>query len=393
MPKILLIIALLSLLPACGPGTPTPGSSPEPSSSSSASAAPSSSPSVMPNTSCATSSHFDAGDEGWRIVGDAENASGLPEYQPTGGNPGGQLSAKDDAIGGVWYWAAPASYLGNQAEAYGGTLRFQLKQSSTDQQFDDRDLILEGAGKKLVLDLPNNPGTDWTSYTVSLREGSFKLETLEGQLASADDLRSVLADLKALWIRGEFVDGADTGALDNVSLQKNCSGQTVISTFEVSHDDWKVAGDAEDGSGDPQHLLSGGNPGGYLSANDDVTGGVWYWAAPEKFLGNKSSSYQKTLSFDLKQSSTESQFEAADLILEGAGKKLVQALPTHPATDWTSYSINLKEGAWKLDAPEGQSASAEDLRSVLAELSLLWIRGEYIEGADTGGLDNVRLEG
>ncbi len=48
-------------------------------------------------------------DDGWTIVGDAKETK--PVYSPTGGNPTGLISAKDDAVGGVWYYHAPAKFL------------------------------------------------------------------------------------------------------------------------------------------------------------------------------------------------------------------------------------------------------------------------------------------
>jgi hypothetical protein len=330
------------------------------------------------------------------VVGDAEKETGLPQYIATGGNPGGFLRAEDDVAGGTWYWAAPAPYLGDQSTAYQGTLSFQLKQSPTTNQFEDEDVILEGAGQTLVFTLPNHPGEAWTAYALSLREGQgWKRGSRDGEAASAADLQAVLGNVSRLWIRGEYVTGSDTGALDNVRLQKNCGGTLPIrSTFDAHDDDWQVAGDAEDGRQTPQYLTTGGNPGGHIAANDDVAGGVWYWSAPQKFLGNQAAAYQKRLSFDLKQSTLNSQFDEADVMLVGAGQTLVLDLANNPGTDWTSYSVMLSESAnWKRGDLAGESATSADLRAVLGDLTQLWIRGEYVTGSDTGSLDNVIFGG
>ena len=355
--------------------------------------------------SCSTialESTFDMGSDMWQVVGDAEGGGGAPDYVTTGGNPGGYISADDDAAGGTWYWSAPLKFLGNQSGAYGKTLSFDLKQSSTSSQFDNTDLIIEGNGITLALDLSSNPDTDWTAYSVRLDTSSdWKHDSLEGATASAEEIKMVLGSLDRLWIRGEYVDGRDTGGLDNVRMLSNACATTgqssasgsVVSSFSMENDGWLVVGDAEGGGGEPDYVTTGGNPGGYLSADDDAAGGTWYWSAPEKFLKDQSRAYGKTLSFDLKQSSTSSQFDNTDLILEGNGITLALDLSSNPDTDWTAYSVRLDSSSdWKHDSLEGATTSAEEIKMVLSSLDRLWIRGEYVDGRDTGGLDNVVLE-
>jgi len=165
------------------------------------------------------SSTFDTGIDNWLVVGDATSAE--PNYVTTGGNPGGYASADDTAAGGVWVWSAPAKFLGNQATSYGKMLRFDLKQSSLNSQFDDSDVIISGTDITIALDLPNNPGTDWTHYDVLLNETlEWKIDNINsGVLASATEITAVLADITSLKIRGEYVSGSDTGGLDNVILE------------------------------------------------------------------------------------------------------------------------------------------------------------------------------
>jgi hypothetical protein len=59
-------------------------------------------------------------------------------------------------------------------------------------------------------------GAQWTSYSVPLSASGWKRDSLTGAAATADDFTKVLGDLTALWIRGEFNTGPDTGFLDNV---------------------------------------------------------------------------------------------------------------------------------------------------------------------------------
>jgi len=164
-------------------------------------------------------SGFSVDADGWLITGDANAASVKPDYNGTGGNPDGLISAKDEVTGGVWYFLAPSKYLGDNAAVAGKNLRFDLKVDATPTNpFDDVDVRLEGGGVTLVFDTPNNPvGDKWNSYVVALKaDAGWKVGTLAGAAATDADMTKVLGATTALWIRGEFNTGPDTGYLDNV---------------------------------------------------------------------------------------------------------------------------------------------------------------------------------
>lgn len=166
----------------------------------------------------------------------------------------------------------------------------------------------------------------------------------------------------------------------------------ITSSFTSSNDGWTVVGDAQGSSQQPNYQTTGGTSDGFVSATDNVTGGTWYWKAPEKYLGDRSSSYGLTLSFQLTQSSVTSQFENYDVILEGAGIKLTYKLPSHPNTTWTAYSVALSESADWVNAATGNAASHDNMIAVLGSMTALFIRGEYRDGSDSGGLDSVSLQ-
>lgn len=172
----------------------------------------------------------------------------------------------------------------------------------------------------------------------------------------------------------------------------SCQGEMISSFFNDDDEGWTVVGDAQKSSVTPDYIKEEGDPGGYISADDNATGGVWYWNAPEKFLGNRSSSYGKKISFSLKQSSTSKQFDASDIILHGNGKMIVLDLPDNPDVTWTGYMVELDENAgWRYNNLNGSTVSKEYFQKIMADLTAIHIRGEYVEGADTGGLDNVIL--
>jgi hypothetical protein len=177
-----------------------------------------------------------------------------------------------------------------------------------------------------------------------------------------------------------------------IILYRSCKNNKIASYFNQDDEGWKVIGDAQGESATPCYINKNGNPGGYISANDNIAGGVWYWSAPEKFLGNKSSVYGKKLSFSLKQSSIDNQFDADDLILVGANMKIVYNTSKNPEIKWTDYSVTLSEEAgWTYNDLNGDLVSRNDYHKILRDLSALYIRGEYVTGEDTGSLDTVVL--
>lgn len=166
----------------------------------------------------AATSNFDTGREGWRAVGDTE---GVLDWLSTGGNPGGHISVTDAASGGVIYFVAPASFLGDRTAAIGTFLSFDLQQvySGAANQFDREDVILEGAGFRVVFDTPVNPANgSWTSYAVPLTFSQWRLDSLTGAIPTEAQFASVMGNLTTLQIRAEYRSGADVGKLDNVSL-------------------------------------------------------------------------------------------------------------------------------------------------------------------------------
>jgi hypothetical protein len=166
-------------------------------------------------------STFDKGIDGWRIEGDAQGGSAYPNYEETGGNPGGHISAVDDVQGGVWYFVAPANFRGDKSGFYGGTITFDLIQSRTDSQFSSDDIKLSGGGIDLVYDFggtETHPRTDWTAYSATLDESDDWVVNDTGEQATAEEIQTVLADVTRLHIRGEYVSGSDTGYLDNPTL-------------------------------------------------------------------------------------------------------------------------------------------------------------------------------
>lgn len=171
-------------------------------------------------------SWFRSDAEGWTLAGDA----GTRAYMETGGHPGGHVCADDKVAGTVWYFEVPAKFLGDRSAAYGGGLQFVLKQSSTSDQFQNHDVVLGDGSRAVVDDVGNateHPGADWTPYSIPLDAAAAGWTWASGEPVTEGGFREVLANLTALWIRGEYVSGSDRGCLDNLQLPASDAGDVV----------------------------------------------------------------------------------------------------------------------------------------------------------------------
>ena len=141
-------------------------------------------------------------------------------YSPTNGNPGGYIFLVDPGSSRVFYFQAPAAYLGNRSNYYGGALSFDIKREHG-SLLNFVDLVLVGGGFTFVADAGAGPNAGvWTNYTLPLSEaGGWKKDTLTGATPTAAEFRGLLGNLSALRIRGEYsTSSGDTGMLDNVSM-------------------------------------------------------------------------------------------------------------------------------------------------------------------------------
>ncbi|TVR48225.1 MAG: hypothetical protein EA425_14760, partial [Puniceicoccaceae bacterium] len=163
---------------------------------------------------------------------------GNPRWEASGGNPGGFFAVQDLAQADVIYFAAPADYLGDRESSYGLNLRFDLQSTTTTGgTFVRDDIVMEGAGQRLVFRHASTPNhASWTTYEIRLEPGSqWRLASTDAAWSGHDwqsggdqpteaQFRAVLADLTALYIRGEFWSGVSSLGLDNVFLQTSSSG-------------------------------------------------------------------------------------------------------------------------------------------------------------------------
>ncbi len=169
-----------------------------------------------------------------------------------------------------------------------------------------------------------------------------------------------------------------------------CPGDVVAnSDFEASADGWTMTGDV---APQPELRATGGNPGGCICGTDLEQADIWYFVAPNKYLGDVSRAYGRRLTWDLKGSSIYFLLKGRDVVMQGPGISIVFNVKDAPGLDWTPYSATLEAGAgWKLDTAAQPDATEADIKSVLSNLHSLRIRGEYVDGPDHECIDNVEF--
>jgi len=154
----------------------------------------------------------------------------------------------------------------------------------------------------------------------------------------------------------------------------------VVSDFDQGHlDGWTIGLE-----GDLSIATSGGNPGGYARV-DDFGGGLENRVyAPAKFLGDWSGLLGETLSLDAKQIAGSPLFpDTVDFEISGPGGYAVHDTGSFITYSWATYSTTITPSAWVVTDGTWEG--------LLANVTMLRIDAEYVQGDDTFGFDNVEL--
>lgn len=185
-------------------------------------------------------SNFEKGTENWQVVDllTSANPSG-PDYKNVLAQQsvtwfpadGGFIGAKDVTTQ-AFFFDAPRDFLGDKSAYYGGALKFSMK-SDTNNFLGDNVVALVGRnGTVLVAEIPGRPEKEWSDFQIPLdtEKTCFRLGSKNGDIASEETVRSVLGDLEALRISGEWGDPVvETTSLDNVELlpAPDCASVTI----------------------------------------------------------------------------------------------------------------------------------------------------------------------
>jgi hypothetical protein len=199
--------------------------------------------------------------------------------------------------------------------------------------------------------------------------------------------------------------------------------RTVSSFFNDDDEDWQLAGDGTmflyHNNDDDDEF----NNGRSIEGSDAQLGSGWYFRSPTKFHGDLVMLLLRPgddddCAFDLLQRAapavtTDPHFLRAVIVVNNDIQQLIGSpFSHHPGTTWTPYEITFTVGEWWFVGTYGDTtnynallygewqvgiddvtiASDADIQSVLENVTDLLILGEYQEGHDTAGLDNVVLD-
>jgi len=172
------------------------------------------------------------------------------------------------------------------------------------------------------------------------------------------------------------------------------TGQPIASsTFDVDADNWRVVSTLGHDAA-PNWAASGGNPDGFIWAQDPDTGAFGF-SAPSKFLGNVSGAYGNELTFDIASYQAPENPSSWVGIRGTNGLDLIHyfSTPSSVYPDWHGRTIWMTESAGWVRVSDGQPPSYAQMMSVLSNMEGMAIVAEFVEGFgnDISGLDNVVL--
>lgn len=169
----------------------------------------------------------------------------------------------------------------------------------------------------------------------------------------------------------------------------------VTYSFDTDAQGWGLFSDGRDFQWDG---TIGNNGLGAIRAVDITAGNYWFFSAPTTDLGDLSALYGTSISYDiLGIQGNQSIDNRADIILSGGGIQIGIAAGVAPVLgQWTSWDILVDASAdWKIvnnavaATLTSTDATEADFQTVLANLSNMYIRGEYTSGSDQSAIDNV----
>ncbi len=230
-------------------------------------------------------STFDTDTEGWSIVrfsticGTLLNpVSGTVTWNTSGGSPGGFLRTPE--LTNTSFWRAPAAFRGNLSALFGGSIRFEQRLSTTNNNlfYALDDVYLQGGGLTLIADAINSSRDSWGETRVPLLPGYWRVGNCTGPFATEQQIRTTLTDVQQWHIRAESVNGSETNDLDTVVLDStpvstSCEGRWEERDSSAPSGRWRhaIAVDTDRNV----MVLFGGNTGESDTWEYGLASGIW----------------------------------------------------------------------------------------------------------------------
>jgi|GEM_PF-2326938 len=159
-------------------------------------------------------------------------------------------------------------------------------------------------------------------------------------------------------------------------------------TFDQSDELWRSEGGAN-----LSWMERGGNPGGFLLGEDADENETWYYVSPESWSGNWTAHVGYVLSFDIRLINYDDgiNLNFSDILkIYGPNGSFVAwpgsiaPWPGEPELGaWTHYEIPL--------VPDSFGVNESVFLEAMENVDRILIRGEYSDGKDLEGLDNVMV--
>jgi alkaline phosphatase D len=172
----------------------------------------------LPSVNASLSSTFDSGDEGWGVwASDPLDVTNF-QWNNTGGNPGGYISAIDGEQAATWWFQSPSVWAGDWTQYIGGSIEWDILLMSAPNlvYFENSEIIIDASdtGNYLLGEVDINPILNqWVHFSIDLIPGNFTQ-------AGTRDFNDIIANVDSILIRGEFITGSDSEGLDNVFVSQ-----------------------------------------------------------------------------------------------------------------------------------------------------------------------------
>ncbi len=164
---------------------------------------------------------------GWTVMSDEKSEASynwMADPPAQNGRGGGHLTffEKQD-YEKISYFNAPQFVKRDMSSLYSGCLEFQLRIKRYGKYFNAPDVVLVSGAKRLVYQFSEQAGPGWTKFVVPLHEsGHWRVNDLDGAVASAEQIRGALSRLDGIHIRAEFHEGEnEINDLDDFAIWAN----------------------------------------------------------------------------------------------------------------------------------------------------------------------------